>query len=201
MRTKVRGSPVSHPKTRGPLLYGMAGAGLGAALGWLLSPIGDQRLGLSIGAGIGALLGSVWNWWRLRRRGLTEAPSALGPVGHAGYVIGLGFCLAALWFPLRTWVERPEKWLAAVAGLLFFGGGAVVLVLLWQADRHVISTRASEARGTTALGICSVVLALASVLLAVIDNPVIGVVGALFFGLGGVVLLRRGRSRSQSDSG
>lgn len=173
---------------------------MGAALGWLLAPAGDQRLGLGIGGGTGALVGAAWRWLWLKRSSVSEAPSALGHVGQAGYAIALVFCLAALWFPVKAWSEHPEKWLLAVPGLLFFGGGAFALVVLWQADREVTLSQTREARRTMALGICSVVLGLASALLAVIDSPVVGAVGALFFGLGGLGLIRRGLSGRQSRS-
>jgi hypothetical protein len=124
-------------------------------------------------------------------------------LGQAGYVIGLALCLAALSFPISTWLAHPEKWLVALAGLLFFGGGAVALLLLWQADRQAIPGPAREARRTVVLGICSVLLGLASALLAVVDNSTIGIalLGALFFGLGGAVLIWRGLSANQSDPG
>ncbi len=183
-----------HSRPRGHAIYEMVGAGIGAALGWLLAPHGDQRLGLAIGAGVGALLGSVWKLWWLKRRSLTEAASGLGWGGHAFYFVAIALCLSALWFPVKTWVQYPDKWLAAVAGLLFFGAGAVLLVLLWRADRGVVSIRASDARWAIMSGIACFVLALASVLLAVLGHLLVGVVGALACGLCGIMAIRRGRS-------
>jgi len=169
----------------------MTGAGLGALMGWLLARPWDQRLGLSIGGGVGALIGGAWKMWRQRRCGLSDASPSLGWGYHAVYALAIVLCLYMIGLAFRHWVQNPDQWLTAVAGLLFFGTGIIVFVVLWKVDRKPESNQGIKTQYNVAFGICGFILLLSSLLVGVLGHPVIALMGSLFFGLCSIMAFRR----------
>lgn len=180
-------------------VYELTAGAFGTALGWFLAPAGYQRLGLGIGAAVGILLGSAWKWWSLKRYP-TEAALPLRWWGHALYLIGVCLCAYLIWIAATTWIRYPETWLAGLAGFLFFGAGAVVLFVLWVADRRLSAFGDIEPTRDLVLGISSFILASASAFVILLGNIIIGLLGTLFFSLCGVVLLKKARWGGQKGT-
>lgn len=176
---------------QGSHLFEIVGASYGAALGWVLSPAEYHRLGLGIGAGVGVLLGSVWEWWWRRRKPAIEPVLPVGVVGYTFYIFAIGLCIWMLWLTGKTWICFLERWFAALTSFLFFGAGIGVLFLLWKFDSLSAISQSLEAKRDRALGLCSFMLALVSLFLIFLGNISIGVIGTLFFFGCGAVLLRK----------
>ena len=165
---------------------------IGTALGWFLAPAGYQRVGLAVGAAVGILLGSTLKWWLLKQYG-TEAALPLPWWGHALYLVGVCLCAYLVSMAAISWIRYPETWIAALAAVLFFGAGAVVLFVLWVCDRRALDSTAIEPTRHLVLGVSSFILATASVFVILLGNIIIGFLGTLFFFLCGVVLLKKAR--------
>lgn len=178
-------------------VYWVAGAGLGATLGWFLAPSGEQKIGLGIGVALGALLVSVWAWYRRRSSAQKTAAPHFGWGGKTVYLIFISLALLFAIYALRIWILQPEKWLEALAGLLFSLVGIMVFILLWRRDALAGSNEYVEMPGTMALGFCCFAVAALSLLLVVLGNPVVGILGAVFFGWCGILLIRKSISSKQ----
>jgi MFS family permease len=173
----------------------LIGVGVGAAFGSLLAPAENRSLGLAIGVIVGGLLGSVWGLW-ISKRQRSEAGSSISWFGRMFYLVGMGLCIYMLWLAYRTWLFYPERWLAALTGFLFFGGGTVVIGFLWWGE--FTSGRLTGATRNTALAICSFIIALASLFTIFLGNIVFGALGTVLFSLCGVAALRKAK---QNEAG
>lgn len=175
----------------------VAGAGLGATLGWFLAPAGEQKIGLGIGVAFGTLLVGALAWYRGRSAAQKTAAPHFGWGQKAVYLIFISLALFFAIYALRLWILQPEKWLEALGGLLFSIVGIIVFILLWRRDALAGSNEYAETPGTVALGFCSFAVSALSLLLVALGNPIVGILGAGFFGWCGVLLIRKGMGPKQ----
>lgn len=113
-------------------------------------------------------------------------------------LLGLGMIGLAL----RTWWLHPERWAAAIAGLLFFGVCTAVLIVLGRREWHGLPATCDPATTVALLmGVCSLVIALAGALLVVSDYTAVGALGSAVCFATGVVLLVMARRLRQIQAG
>lgn len=172
-------------------IFLMTGCLLGGTVGWFLAPTGFEKIALGIGAVIGSFFVSCWQFYKQREGAENQAP---GPLRIGGKIIYLFFISLSLWFAtyaLQTWMDHPEKWLAALGGLLFAGVGIMVFILSWKNDSRLSSSNQLNVQGTKALGWCSFAMAAVSLTLVPLGDPFWGILGTVFFIYCGVILMKK----------
>lgn len=172
----------------------IAGCAIGAASGWFLTPSTHSWIGLGVGTAIGGLIAAGTHAWLSKRKDQAEGSPPLGLIGHGVYLLGFICSLFLLWLACATWITYPEKWLGALAGLVFAGTGAVAITILWQLDRSLLPAPRLEGQRYIVLGVCCFVLIVPSALSIIFGEVLFGSLGVIFFLFGGFVLVRRGRS-------
>lgn len=144
---------------------------------------------------MGILMARIANRWQFNKQPPKMKVSPLGFGGHLFYLLSMILCLYMICVFGVAWLARPEEWMEPLMGILFFGAGAVALLVFWGADSHFISNWLTEAGTNVVLGICSFVLALGAGYVIALGNMFWGIAGVVFFGWGGVVLLRKGTNK------
>lgn len=151
---------------------------IGAGIGGYISVIRDNYLYAGIGAGIGIVIGEVIGLLinkKVSLSSLVRIEEKLNLIfGISSFLLALagiiGFLLTGKW--------------VGIVGFLFFGSGAVYFII-----RHKIKD------GDTLLAVVSLVFVAASIFIMVEERAikVIPLFGVIFFGLGFIILLLKGR--------
>lgn len=182
-------------------VHWIAWTGIGSALGWFLAPLEYRRIGLGIGVLVGGLILIAWQRIRQRSFRQKEAQLGLGWPEHATYLFFVGLSMYCLWLSGTTWHTQPEKWLAALGGIILSLAGIVVFAIFWRMDYLQIPREKMEAPDALAIGVCAFGVAAVSLFLVHLGNPILGILGAAFCGWCGVIAIRKSRAPRQAKLG
>lgn len=166
--------------------YYMAGAGVGAALGWLLSFPGSRNLGAVLGSGLGVVLGGMVGARATKNQ--DDYRGRMSFSGHAVYSIAILISLGGVALAAKIWTSSPSRWPDALKGVLFFGTGVVVLSVLWKSDSA--RRKQNERRRDVILAMCGLLFTALSITIA-FEDIVPGLFAATFFGWCTIALVRK----------